>query len=199
MRLDSIVLATHNDGKRRELQTILASVLGPVEVLTAGDLGLPDIAETEVTFAGNALLKGRAAAAATGLPAIADDSGLAVEVMGGAPGFLSARWSGRHGDDRANLELLLAQLADVPDGQRGAAFRCAAAFVGTNGIEIVREGEMTGTIARQALGDNGFGYDPIFIPAGQDLSAAQMSPEQKNQRSHRRRAFEALGAALARK
>lgn len=196
--MTTFVLATHNEGKKRELLAILAPALGAgTEVRTAAEAGLGDIPETGVTFAENALLKARAAAAATGLTAIADDSGIAVDVLGGAPGIFSARWSGRHGDDRANLELLLAQLSDIAAEHRGAQFRCAAAAVTADGREFTAEGVMPGRLATAPAGENGFGYDPIFVPAGSELSAAQMSAEEKTSRSHRRIAFDKLSAVLA--
>ena len=145
-----------------------------------------------VTFADNALLKARYAARATGLPALADDSGLAVDVLGGAPGIFSARWSGRHGDDAANLRLLLAQLSDVPDAHRGAQFVCAAALVTPDGREHVETGTLRGALLREPVGDGGFGYDPILRPEGRDVSTAQLSPEDKNAISHRGHAFRAL-------
>ncbi|MCQ9369230.1 RdgB/HAM1 family non-canonical purine NTP pyrophosphatase [Brevibacterium sp. 50QC2O2] len=192
-----IVLATHNEHKARELGEILTPLLGDVDVVTAGSLGLPDPVETGVTFAQNALLKARAAQAATGLDAIADDSGIAVDVMGGAPGILSARWSGTHGADRENLELLLAQMADIPDEHRGASFVCAAAFVGADGSEIVEQGLMPGRLAHEAHGAGGFGYDPIFLVGQGQRTAAELSPEEKNEVSHRGAAFRALAAHLA--
>ena len=192
------VLATHNEGKKRELLTILGPVLGDdTQVLTAAEAGLADVAETGVTFTENALIKARAAAAATGHTSIADDSGISVDVLGGAPGIFSARWAGRHGDDRANLELLLAQLGDIAAEHRGAQFRCAAAAVTADGREFTAEGVMPGRLATEPRGENGFGYDPIFVPDGSDLSAAEMRPEEKNSRSHRRFAFDALAAILA--
>ena len=192
------VLATHNEGKKRELLTILGPVLGDdTQVLTAAEAGLADVAETGVTFTENALIKARAAAAATGHTSIADDSGISVDVLGGAPGIFSARWAGRHGDDRANLELLLAQLGDIAAEHRGAQFRCAAAAVTADGREFTAEGVMPGRLATEPKGENGFGYDPIFVPDGSDLSAAEMRPEEKNSRSHRRFAFDALAAILA--
>ena len=192
------VLATHNEGKKRELLTILGPVLGDdTQVLTAAEAGLTDVAETGVTFTENALIKARAAAAATGHTSIADDSGISVDVLGGAPGIFSARWAGRHGDDRANLELLLAQLGDIAAEHRGAQFRCAAAAVTADGREFTAEGVMPGRLATEPRGENGFGYDPIFVPDGSDLSAAEMRPEEKNSRSHRRFAFDALAAILA--
>ena len=196
--MTTFVLATHNEGKKRELLTILGPVLGAdTQVLTAAEAGLADVAETGVTFTENALIKARAAAAATGHTSIADDSGISVDVLGGAPGIFSARWAGRHGDDRANLELLLAQLGDIAAEHRGAQFRCAAAAVTADGREFTAEGVMPGRLATEPRGENGFGYDPIFIPDGSDLSAAEMSAEEKNSRSHRRFAFDALAAILA--
>ncbi|MGO2861008.1 MAG: RdgB/HAM1 family non-canonical purine NTP pyrophosphatase [Brevibacterium sp.] len=196
--MTTFVLATHNEGKKRELLAILTPALGAgTEVRTAGEMGLGDVPETGVTFAENALIKARAAAAATGLTAIADDSGIAVDVLGGAPGIFSARWSGRHGDDRANLDLLLAQLSDIAAEHRGAQFRCAAAAVTADGREFTAEGVMPGRLATAPAGENGFGYDPIFVPEGSELSAAEMSAEEKNSRSHRRVAFDKLAAILA--
>ncbi len=155
-----------------------------------------------MTFAENALIKARALVAATGLPAVADDSGLAVDVLGGAPGIFSARWAGRHGDDVANLELLLAQLGDVPAGHRAAGFVCAAALVTPDGTEVVRTGEMRGTLLTAPRGENGFGYDPILQPdeqpgaPGTPRSAAELSPAEKNAISHRGKAFRALAPAI---
>jgi XTP/dITP diphosphohydrolase len=190
-----LVLATHNVHKVRELRDILAPQLpglDPESVVGAKDLGAAEPVEDGVTFAENALIKARALAAATGLPAVADDSGLCVDVLGGAPGVFSARWSGRHGDDRANLELLLAQLADVPARHRGAHFACAAALVTPAGLEVVEEGTMPGVLLTAPRGSGGFGYDPILQPAGEARSAAELSPEEKNAISHRGQAFRAL-------
>lgn len=185
-----LVLATHNRHKVAELRRMLD---GQVEVLDLDDVpGIPDVPETGVTFAENALLKARAVAAATGLAAVADDSGLCVDVLGGAPGVFSARWSGRHGDDRANLELLLAQLADVPDEHRGAHFACAAALARPDGSELVVEGRMVGRVIRKPLGENGFGYDPIFVPEGLELTTAQVDAATKDAISHRGRAMRDL-------
>lgn len=196
--MTTFILATHNEGKKRELLAILTPLLGAgTDVKTAAEAGLPDVAETGVTFIENALIKARAAAKVSAHTAIADDSGISVDVLGGAPGIFSARWSGRHGDDRANLELLLAQVSDIADEHRGAQFRCAAAAVTPDGREFTAEGVMAGRLARVPTGENGFGYDPIFVPEGSQISAAEMSPEEKNSRSHRRRAFDRLGAILA--
>lgn len=190
-----LVLATHNAHKIGELRAILAPLLpdlDPASVVGAADVGAPEPVEDGVTFAANALIKARALVAATGLPSVADDSGLAVDVLGGAPGVFSARWAGRHGDDRANLELLLAQLSDVPAEHRGARFVCAAALVTPDGGEVVETGEMPGRLLTAPRGSGGFGYDPILQPDGEDRSAAELSAEEKNAISHRGEAFRAL-------
>ena len=196
-----VILASHNVKKLRELQRILAAAvpgLDPEQVISSAGIALPDVVEDEVSFAGNALLKARSAAAATGLLAVADDSGLAVDVLGGSPGIFSARWSGRHGDDEANNDLLLAQLSDVPDQHRGARFVCAAALVAPDGTELVEHGEMTGTLLRERHGEGGFGYDPLFRPDGQTRSAAELTPEEKDAISHRGTAFRAIAPHVAR-
>jgi XTP/dITP diphosphohydrolase len=186
-----VLLATRNAGKLAELRRMLEG--GPVEVLGLADVpAFPDAPETGATFAENALAKARDAAAATGLPAVADDSGLAVDALNGMPGVLSARWAGRHGDDEANLQLVLAQLADVPDERRGAAFVCAAALVAPGGREIVVHGEWPGRIIRAPRGTNGFGYDPIFVPDGEARTSAELTPQEKDAASHRGRALRAL-------
>jgi XTP/dITP diphosphohydrolase len=191
-----VVLATRNAGKVAELERILA----PYDVELVGMErfpGIGDIAETGATFAENALLKAQALATASGLVAVADDSGLTVEALNGMPGVLSARWCGRHGDDAANLELLLAQLADIPDERRGAAFVCAAAAVTPDGREVVVEEWIAGSLLRERRGAGGFGYDPIFLPAGEKLTTAEMSPEHKDAISHRGKAFRTLAPQLA--
>lgn len=151
--------------------------------------------ETGATFEDNALAKARDAFAATGLASVADDSGLEVAALNGMPGVLSARWAGRHGDDAANTALLLAQLRDVPDPRRGAAFVSACALVSSSG-EVVVRGEWSGTIAREARGDGGFGYDPVFVPVGSERTAAELSPAEKDAVSHRGRALAQLVPAL---
>ena len=191
-----LVLATRNPGKVVELRAILAPHVGGVDVVAAGDLGLPDVPETGVTFADNALLKARAVAAATGEVAVADDSGLAVDVLGGAPGVFSARWAGRHGDDAANLRLLLAQLADVPAEHRAAAFVCAAALVTPDGREAVEHGRLPGVLETAPRGTGGFGYDPVLRPDGYEITCAELAPEEKNAISHRGQAFRALAPAV---
>ncbi|WP_293781696.1 RdgB/HAM1 family non-canonical purine NTP pyrophosphatase [uncultured Aeromicrobium sp.] len=195
-----IVLASHNVKKLQELQRILAPLVPAVEVL-----GLSDVAdyaepvETEATFEGNALLKARAALAATGLPSLADDSGLCVDALNGMPGVLSARWSGvakSEGADAANNRLLLSQLSDVPDERRGGAFRCAMAFCAP-GVEIVEVGQVRGRILREERGSGGFGYDPLFVAEGQDVSMAELSREEKDSISHRGRALRAIAPRIA--
>lgn len=193
-----VVLATRNKHKIDELRAILAATGVEVELLGVAEFpDLPDVAETGVTFAENALLKAVDVASRTGLPAIADDSGLCVDVLGGAPGIFSARWAGKHGEDRANLELLLAQLADIADEHRQAHFACAAALALPDGTQVVREGRIDGTLLHAPRGANGFGYDPIFLPDGYERTTAEMPADEKNAISHRTRAFQALAQDLA--
>ncbi|WP_434613123.1 non-canonical purine NTP pyrophosphatase [Arthrobacter sp. A5] len=208
-----LVLATHNKGKLREFRELLRGQIPGLDVDTqvvdAAAAGAPDVAETGVTFAENSLLKARTVAEATGLPAVADDSGLAVDVLGGAPGIFSARWAGRHGDDGANMALLLAQLADIDDAHRAARFVCAAALAvpgtaaGAGGgsapaavellaVEQVEHGELPGVLLRAPRGDGGFGYDPILVPDGLCVSCAELAPAEKNAISHRGQAFRKL-------
>jgi XTP/dITP diphosphohydrolase len=196
-----IVLATRNGHKVRELQTILQDMINELDLEILGLGEFPDVAEvaeTGVTFAQNATLKAVAAAKATGLPALADDSGLAVDVLGGSPGVFSGRWAGTHGQDRANLELLLGQLYDVPDEHRGAAFVCAAVLALPDGTVVVREGRMPGSVAREPRGGNGFGYDPILVVDGDSRTSAELTFEEKNAISHRGKAFRALADDLRR-
>jgi XTP/dITP diphosphohydrolase len=193
-----LLLATRNAGKLAELQRLLQSAVPGVEVIGLRDVDdYPEAPETGATFAENALLKAHEAVRHTGLPAVADDSGLTVDALNGMPGILSARWSGRHGDDDANTALLLGQLADVPDERRGAAFVCAAAFVTADGTEHVLEREWRGTVVREKRGSNGFGYDPVFVPRGLDVTSAELAPEEKDARSHRGQAFAALVPLIA--
>ena len=189
-----VVLATRNPGKVDELRRILA---GRVELL-----GLDDVTpyepgpETGATFAENALAKAREAVHHTGLAAVADDSGLAVDAMNGMPGVLSARWAGRHGDDRANLDLLLGQLVDVPDERRQAGFVCAAAYALPDGRSEVVLGELRGRLARAPRGSGGFGYDPLLVPDGLDVTTAELAPQDKDAISHRGQAFRLLAPRL---
>ncbi|EWM13390.1 RdgB/HAM1 family non-canonical purine NTP pyrophosphatase [Kutzneria sp. 744] len=192
--MTKLLLATRNAKKLVELDRIMvaAEVTG-VEVIGLDAVAaFPEAPETAPDFEGNALAKARDAVAATGLPAVADDSGLAVDALNGMPGVLSARWSGRHGDDLANLELVLAQLGDVPDERRGAAFVSAAALVLPGGAEVVVRGEWRGTLIRESRGANGFGYDPIFVPEGETRTSAELSPAEKDALSHRGRALRLL-------
>jgi len=195
---DLVVLATRNAAKLRELARILGEQV-PLAGLDAFP-GAPDVPETGATFEENALLKARAIAQYTRLPAVADDSGLCVDALNGMPGVLSARWAGGHGDDKANLDLVLTQIADVPDTRRGARFVCAAALVvpGEAAREVVVTGTVAGRLIREPRGSGGFGYDPIFLPDGFDLTTAEMTPEAKDAISHRGRAFRALAAFVTR-
>jgi XTP/dITP diphosphohydrolase len=193
-----VVLATRNAGKVLELRRILDAAGLEIELIGMDAFpDVPDVVESGATFIDNALLKARAVYEATGLVTVADDSGLVVDALNGMPGVLSARWAGRHGDDRANLDLVLGQLSDVPDERRGAAFICAAAAVGPDGDEAVAEGLMEGTLIREPRGSNGFGYDPIFVPYGYDLTTAQLSDAAKDAISHRGEAFRAMAPLLA--
>jgi XTP/dITP diphosphohydrolase len=189
-----LVLASRNEGKLVELRRIL----GPAYELVALPQSAPDVAETGATFEENALLKARAAVDVTGLPALADDSGLTVDALNGMPGVLSARWSGQPKSDERNNTLLLDQLADVPDERRGAEFRCAVAFVHRTATgevdEEVADGVMRGRVIRQLRGTGGFGYDVVFVPDEQDadLTSAEMSAEQKDRISHRGKSLRAI-------
>ncbi|MFC1443995.1 RdgB/HAM1 family non-canonical purine NTP pyrophosphatase [Streptacidiphilus sp. N1-10] len=190
---DRLILATRNAGKVVELRTILGDAGLGVELVGADAYPeIPDVVETGVTFAENALLKAHALAQATGFPAVADDSGLCVDVLGGAPGIFSARWAGRHGDDKANLDLLLAQLGDIAAPHRAAHFACAAALALPDGTERVVMGRLRGTLRFEPVGTNGFGYDPILQPDGYEVTCAELSPEEKNAISHRGEAFRGL-------
>ena len=212
MAAETVVLATRNAAKLRELARILGAEDRGAQIRLAGldeFPGAPDVPETGATFEENALLKARAIADFTGLPAVADDSGLCVDALNGMPGVLSARWAGGHGDDQANLELVLAQVADVPDTRLGAQFVCAAALVvpapaallapgGATPLsppaarEWVVTGRVEGRLIRAPRGSGGFGYDPIFRPDGFGQTTAEMTAEAKDAISHRGRAFRAL-------
>jgi XTP/dITP diphosphohydrolase len=196
--MTKLLLATRNAGKLAELQRLLETAVPGVQVIGLREVEeYPEAPETGATFAENALLKAREAVRYTGLPAVADDSGLTVDALNGMPGVLSARWSGRHGDDDANTALLLGQIADVPDERRGAAFVCAAALVTPDGTERVLERQWRGSLIREKRGTNGFGYDPVFVPDGLDVTSAELAPEEKDARSHRGQAFAALVPVLA--
>jgi XTP/dITP diphosphohydrolase len=187
-----LLLATRNAKKLDELRRILQPHM-PVEVLGLADVPAYDEApESGATFAENALIKAVEAVKHTSLVTVADDSGLAVDALNGMPGVLSARWAGARRDDTANLNLLLEQLADTPDDRLGAAFVCAAALVTPDGSQIVREGRMPGRLVRQPRGDHGFGYDPIFVPEGYQLTSAELPPAEKDAISHRGKALREL-------
>ncbi|HEY6786634.1 MAG TPA: RdgB/HAM1 family non-canonical purine NTP pyrophosphatase [Trebonia sp.] len=207
-----IVLATRNAHKVSELTRILATTGVEVSLVGLDKFpGMPEVAETGLTFADNALLKARAVAAFTGLPAVADDSGLCVDALHGLPGIFSARWSGGHGDDHANLELLLGQLADV--SERGGQFVCAAVLVLPGTVlpdtvlpdtaadssrrEWTTTGVLSGTLIREPRGSGGFGYDPVFVANGYSVTNAELTPEEKDAISHRGRALRALAPVIA--
>ncbi len=185
-----IVLATNNPKKRVELERILEGL--DVELVPMGELGLPSPVEDGHTFEANALIKARAAAAATGMPALADDSGLEVDALGGEPGVISSRWAGRDGDDAANNAKLVRELADVPEDERTARFVAVAALVTPAGDEHTVRGTMEGRVRDVPTGEGGFGYDPYFVADGNDVSNAELTPEQKDAISHRGAAFRAI-------
>lgn len=200
MTVRRLLLATRNAGKLEELQRILDAALGAhaVELVGLDDApAYPEVPETGLTFQENTLLKARAGVRHTGLPTVADDSGLAVAAMNGMPGVFSARWCGRHGDDAANLRLLLDQLADVPDDHRQAAFVCAAALVLPDGTEQVVEERQPGSLIRLPRGEGGFGYDPVFVGEEQTRTNAELSSAEKDAVSHRGKAFRALARVIA--
>lgn len=194
-----LLVASRNAKKLNELRRILDSAgITGIEIVGLNDVPPYDEApETGATFEENALAKARDGTAATGLACVADDSGLEVDALNGMPGVLSARWSGKHGDDATNNALLLAQLADVPDERRGGRFVSTCALVVPGGVETVVRGEWPGVIGRKPVGDGGFGYDPLFVPEGGDVTAAQLTPAQKDAMSHRGRALAQLTPALA--
>ncbi|WP_396836907.1 RdgB/HAM1 family non-canonical purine NTP pyrophosphatase [Mycobacterium sp. ITM-2016-00317] len=198
--MSRLLVASRNRKKLAELRRVLdAAGVSELTLLSLDDVPPFDEApETGATFEENALAKARDAFTATGIPAVADDSGLEVDALNGMPGVLSARWAGRHGDDPANTALLLGQLADVPDDRRGAAFvsACAVVFGPGDGDAVVVRGEWPGSIVRAPRGDGGFGYDPVFLPAGSDRTAAELSPAEKDASSHRGRALAALLPSL---
>jgi XTP/dITP diphosphohydrolase len=190
-----LVLATRNAKKLRELEEILAAAGLDVTLEPLPD-SAPDVVEDGLTFAQNAVKKARSAADATGLPAVADDSGLCVDALNEMPGVLSARWAGSGKDDAANLALVLDQVRDVPDTHLGAHFACAMAIALPGGEDRVVEGRMDGSLVREPRGDGGFGYDPVFLPDGHDLTTAEMPAEEKHAISHRGRALRALVPVL---
>lgn len=192
--MTSLLVATHNQHKLTEVRQILGQLIAGISTanIVAYPPGAPEPVEDGVTFTENALIKARSACQVTGLASLADDSGIVVDILGGSPGIFSARWCGYHGDDTKNRHLLLAQLADVPQPHRGAAFVCAAALVTPSGEEYVATGEVAGQLLTAERGDGGFGYDPIFVPNGHTQTTAEMTAEQKNALSHRAAALEKL-------
>ncbi|EFQ82659.1 non-canonical purine NTP pyrophosphatase, RdgB/HAM1 family [Aeromicrobium marinum DSM 15272] len=199
--MTQVVLASNNAKKLTELRRILAPLVPGVEVLGLADVeSYDEPAETEPTFAGNALLKARACLQVTGLPSLADDSGLCVDALNAMPGVLSARWSGvpkADGGDAANNALLLSQLSDVPDERRGARFVCAVALCLPGGVEVVEHGEMPGRVLRAEQGEGGFGYDPLFAADGYEVSTAELDPVEKDRISHRGRALTLMAPHVA--
>ncbi|MFC0623013.1 RdgB/HAM1 family non-canonical purine NTP pyrophosphatase [Kribbella deserti] len=196
--MSKILLASNNAKKLAELRRILEPIVPGIEVLGLGDVDpYEEPAETEPTFEGNALLKARVAVAKTGLPALADDSGICVDALNGMPGVLSARWSGPAKDNHANNLLLLGQLEDVPDERRGAAFVAAVAFVQPNGEEHVVRGEARGSVIRELRGSGGFGYDVLFVPEGYDRTTAELSVEEKDAISHRGKSLREIAPLIA--
>ncbi len=195
--MTSLLVASRNRKKLAEMQRVLdAAGLSGISLVSLDDVRpFEEAPETGATFEDNALAKARDAFAATGLASVADDSGLQVDALNGMPGVLSARWAGKHGDDSANNALLLAQLRDVPEERRRAAFVSACALVTADAETVVR-GEWPGSIAGAPRGDSGFGYDPVFVPDGMDRTAAQLSPAEKDALSHRGRALARLVPAL---
>lgn len=189
-----LLLATRNQGKIIEFRRILDAIApGEIELIGLDQFpDLHDVEETGTTFEENSLLKARQMSEATGLPAIADDSGLCVDALDGGPGIFSARWAGVHGDDRANLEKVLEQLKDVPNELRSAYFICVAALYLPNGSTHCEEGRFHGWIRRSPAGENGFGYDPIFQPDGMEITSAELSSDEKDAMSHRGKALRAI-------
>lgn len=195
--MTELLVASRNKKKLAELRRVLdAAGISGLRLLSLDDVAPYDESpETGATFEENALAKARDGFEATGLACVAEDSGITVAALNGMPGVLSARWSGTHGNDAANTELLLAQLADVPDERRGAAFVSACALVSASGSTVVR-GEWPGTVTREPRGDGGFGYDPVFLPEGSERTAAELTPAEKDASSHRGRALTLLVPAL---
>ncbi|MEH0933672.1 RdgB/HAM1 family non-canonical purine NTP pyrophosphatase [Micromonospora psammae] len=198
--MNKILLATRNRKKLIELQRILDGALGAHRIALVGldDVEeYPELPETGLTFGENALIKAREGCRRTGLPTIGDDSGIAVDALNGMPGVFSARWAGRHGDDRANLQLLLDQIADVPDDHRAASFVCTVALVLPGGMEHLVDGRQAGRLLRAPRGEGGFGYDPIFLGDGQERTNAELTPAEKDAISHRGKALRELAKLVA--
>ena len=194
--LPQLVVATRNKGKVAEIQRILAEVGAEIRLLSVSDFDIGEVEETGETFEANALLKAATIARATGLPALADDSGLSVQALDGKPGIYSARWAGEHGNDFANVTKLLNDLQSVPESKRQASFIAVIALALPSGEHILARGELAGQIRFQAAGSNGFGYDPIFQPEGDTRTLGQMRPDEKDAISHRARALRELAPKI---
>ena len=195
--MTDLVLATRNKGKIVEIQRLLLDYAPHINLRSVADFNLDDVEETGTTFEENALLKASTIASQTGLPALADDSGIAIDALGGAPGVFSARWSGVHGDDAANIRKVLQELEDVCDSERGAQFVCVIALAHPDGRHLMVRGEVAGEVRRSPIGEFGFGYDPIFQPSGFDITTAQMDPETKDSISHRGKALREIAPKIA--
>lgn len=192
-----LVLATRNVGKILEVERLLQAHAPQIHVRSVSEFNLDDVEETGDTFEANALLKAETIARNTGLPALADDSGIAIDALGGAPGIYSARWAGVHGDDAANIAKVLEQLDSIPDADRGAQFVCVIALALPDGRSMTVRAEVEGQVRRVPMGDQGFGYDPIFQPDGFTITTAEMSPEQKDAISHRGKALREIAPKIA--
>lgn len=193
----TLVLATRNKGKIAEMQRLLDEHAGAIHVVSSSEFNVDDVEETGDTFEANAILKALTISRATGLPALADDSGLCIDALNGAPGIYSARWAGEHGNDQANIDRVLQQLSDVKDGDRGAQFVCVIAMARPDGATEVVRGELRGKILTAQKGVHGFGYDPIFQPQGFDQTLAEMAPEKKDDISHRGQALREIAPRIA--
>lgn len=195
--MTDLVLATRNKGKIEEVQRLISEHAPHIRLRSVAEFGVDDVEETGSTFEENALLKASTIARLTGLPALADDSGIAIDALGGAPGVYSARWSGVHGDDGANIAKVLEELADVPESDRGAQFVCVIALAMPDGRHVSVRGEVEGRVRTAPVGEYGFGYDPIFQPAGFQITTAQMDPKTKDSISHRGKALREIAPKIA--
>ena len=195
--MTDLVLATRNKGKIEEVQRLISEHAPHIRLRSVAEFGVDDVEETGSTFEENALLKASTIARLTGLPALADDSGIAIDALGGAPGVYSARWSGVHGDDGANIAKVLEELADVPESDRGAQFVCVIALAMPDGRHVTVRGEVEGRVRTAPVGEYGFGYDPIFQPAGFQITTAQMEPKTKDSISHRGKALREIAPKIA--
>jgi XTP/dITP diphosphohydrolase len=194
--MPDLVLATRNKGKIAEVQRLISLHAPQITLRSVSEFNLEDVEETGTTFEENALLKAETIARQTGLTALADDSGIAIDALDGAPGVYSARWSGVHGDDAANVAKVLLELSDVPDEDRGAQFVCVIALAHPDGRSIIVRGEVEGVVRRDPIGNHGFGYDPIFQPDGYAITTAQMDPETKDAISHRGKALREIASKI---